>query len=82
MPCLNKCETCAGTADSCLMCKGNRYGATCLCPDYFYEDGVSEYCPKCDYKCGLCTNNICSTCADRRTNAPTCGCPDGYFDNQ
>lgn len=84
---MNKCATCSGSADACIACKGNRFGATCLCPDYYYDDLVSANCPRCGYKCSLCekatdsTSSVCTTCADIRINPPTCGCPDGYFDN-
>ncbi|CAD8121248.1 unnamed protein product [Paramecium sonneborni] len=81
LPCQHQCSTCKVQSNNCQTCKGNRYGSTCSCPDYYYEDGVSLNCPKCNYKCEFCQNNVCTTCADRRINLPTCICPDGFFDD-
>lgn len=53
-----------------------------MCPDGTYDNG-NPICPTCQVKCQKCSEKAdkCVKCAENRLNEPTCGCPDGYFDD-
>jgi len=55
----------------------------CNCIDGTYDDGSTEDCLDCDYKCLTCetTADTCNTCSGNRINAPECGCDvdNGYY---
>lgn len=57
----------------------------CLCPDGFYDDGVSDECQPCGLTCSSCESAfICKLCSENRFGPieGQCVCPLGSIDRQ
>lgn len=54
-----------------------------MCPNGYFDDGLTPTCSACDYQCKLCqkSSKNCVECAGDRLYKPKCECKNGYFDN-
>jgi hypothetical protein len=56
-----------------------------LCPDGYYDDGISEECQPCGLTCTNCESAyVCKTCAENRFGPieGQCVCPENSIDRQ
>ncbi len=92
--CSSRCQQCTGpTNNNCTSCYNILQfrvlnGTTCNCqPLNYYDDLVSDICPRCSYTCLTCSsssNSACTSCnvTDNRYDDLNYSCPciDGYYD--
>ena len=75
---------------TCLSCNNtlSRYFAAgeCLCPDYFFDNGVAEECYSCDITCVTCSDSLSTSCLScdpsmfrELSLSGECVCTDGYY---